>query len=69
MTLAADKLITQITQEISSGVLRPGDQLEESALAARFGVSRTPIREAIRAMVGLGLLETRPRKGAIVLGC
>lgn len=66
MTLAADKLITQITQEISSGVLRPGDQLEESALAARFGVSRTPIREAIRAMVGLGLLETRPRKGAIV---
>jgi DNA-binding GntR family transcriptional regulator len=66
MTLAADKLIAQITQEISSGVLRPGDQLEESALVAKFGVSRTPIREAIRAMVGLGLLETRPRKGAIV---
>ncbi|MFT7491809.1 MAG: DNA-binding GntR family transcriptional regulator [Pseudohongiellaceae bacterium] len=66
MTRAADKLIEQITQEISSGVLKPGDQLEESALAEKFGVSRTPIREAIRAMVGSGFLQTRPRKGAIV---
>jgi DNA-binding GntR family transcriptional regulator len=66
MTRAADKLIAQITQEISSGVLRPGDQLEESVLAEKFGVSRTPIREAIRAMVGCGLLQTIPRKGAIV---
>jgi DNA-binding GntR family transcriptional regulator len=66
MTRAADKLIAQITQEISSGVLRPGDQLEESVLAEKFGVSRTPIREAIRAMVGSGFLQTRPRKGAIV---
>ena len=66
MTRAADKLIAQITQEISSGLLRPGDQLEESALAEKFSVSRTPIREAIRAMVGSGLLQTRPRKGAIV---
>jgi DNA-binding GntR family transcriptional regulator len=66
MTRAADKLIAQITQEISSGVLRPGDQLEESVLAEKFGVSRTPIREAIRAMVGCGFLQTIPRKGAIV---
>ena len=66
MTRAADKLITQITEEITSGILRPGDQLDESALADKYAVSRTPIREAIRAMVGLGLLETRPRKGAIV---
>jgi len=66
MTRAADKLILQITQEISSGLLRPGDQLEEAALAEKFNVSRTPIREAIRAMVGLGLLETKPRKGAVV---
>lgn len=66
MTRAADKLIAQITEEISSGVLRPGDQLEESVLAEKFGVSRTPIREAIRAMVGCGFLQTIPRKGAIV---
>ncbi|MDE0766489.1 MAG: GntR family transcriptional regulator, partial [Amylibacter sp.] len=48
MALAADILIAQITKEISSGLLRPGDQLEETALAERFSVSRTPIREAIR---------------------
>jgi DNA-binding GntR family transcriptional regulator len=66
MTRASDTLIVQIKQDIFSGALRPGDQLEESELAARFGVSRTPIREAIRSMVNCGLLETRPRKGAIV---
>lgn len=66
MTRAADKLITQLTEEISSGILRPGDQIEEAALAEKYALSRTPIREAIRAMVAIGLLETRPRKGAIV---
>jgi DNA-binding GntR family transcriptional regulator len=66
MTRAADKLISQITQDITSGVLQPGYQLKESFLAEKFGVSRTPIREAIRAMVRLGLLETIPRKGARV---
>jgi DNA-binding GntR family transcriptional regulator len=66
MTRAADKLISQITQDITSGVLQPGDQLKESFLAEKFGVSRTPIREAIRAMVRLGLLEAIPRKGVRV---
>lgn len=66
MARTSDKLISEIRKDISSGVLKPGDQLEEAALAQRFGVSRTPIREAIRAMVDCGLLETRSRKGAIV---
>ncbi|MGH1466823.1 MAG: GntR family transcriptional regulator [Cognatishimia sp.] len=66
MVRASDKLIEQLKQEIFSGLLKPGDQLEEADLASRFGVSRTPIREAIRSMVDCGLLETRPRKGAIV---
>ena len=44
MTRAADKLITQLTEEISSGILRPGDQLEEAALAEKYALSRTPIR-------------------------
>ena len=66
MTRSADKLISQITHDISNGTLRPGDQLEEADLADRFQVSRTPIREAIRAMVSNGLLETKPRKGAFV---
>ena len=66
MARSADKLITQITQDISSGALRPGDQLEEADLSERFNVSRTPVREAIGVMVSNGLLETRPRKGAFV---
>lgn len=66
MARSADKLIELLKQEIADGVLKPGDQLEEAALSERFGLSRTPIREAIRSMVDAGLLETRPRKGAIV---
>jgi DNA-binding GntR family transcriptional regulator len=66
MARASDQLIDQLKHEIFSGLLKPGDQLEEADLAARFSVSRTPIREAIRSMVDCGLLETRPRKGAIV---
>jgi len=66
MSRSAEKLTTQIKRDIADGILKPGDQLEESVLAARFGVSRTPIREAVRSMVDCGLLETRPRKGAYV---
>jgi DNA-binding GntR family transcriptional regulator len=66
MSRSAEKLISQIKQDIADGLLKPGDQLEEAALSERFGVSRTPIREAVRSMVDSGLLETRPRKGAFV---
>ncbi len=66
MSRSAEKLTTQIKQDIAEGILKPGDQLEESTLATRFGVSRTPIREAVRSLVDCGLLETRPRKGAFV---
>ena len=66
MARTADKLISDIRKEVSSGVLKPGDQLEVTALAERFGVSRTPIREAIRTLVESGVLETRPRKGSFV---
>ena len=66
MPRVADQLIETLKSEIYKGVLKPGDQLEEARLADRFGVSRTPIREAVRSLVELGLLETRPRKGAFV---
>ena len=56
MARTADKLISDIRKEVSSGTLKPGDQLEVAALAERFGVSRTPIREAIRALVDYGVL-------------
>jgi len=66
MARTADKLISDIRKEVSSGILKPGDQLEVNVLAERFGVSRTPIREAIRTLVESGVLETRPRKGSFV---
>ena len=66
MARTADKLISDIRKEVSSGILKPGDQLEVTALAERFGVSRTPVREAIRTLVETGVLETRPRKGSFV---
>jgi len=66
MRRVADQVVATLKNEIHSGVLKPGDQLEEAALAERFDVSRTPVREAIRSLVESGLLETRSRKGAFV---
>ncbi|MEM8812433.1 MAG: GntR family transcriptional regulator [Pseudomonadota bacterium] len=66
MNRVADQLIETLKQEIHAGTLKPGDQLEEAALAERFAVSRTPVREAVRSLVEGGLLETRSRKGAFV---
>ncbi len=66
MARAADRLIEKLKEDIHSGTLRPGDQLEEASLATRFGVSRTPVREAVRSLVDSGLLEMKSRKGAIV---
>ena len=55
-----------IEEEIATGRLPPGIKLDESELAARFGVSRTPVREALRLLVGEGLLENRPHRGSVV---
>lgn len=51
---------------IISGVLKPGERLMEVQLAERLGVSRTPIREAIRKLELEGLVIMIPRKGAYV---
>lgn len=66
MPRAADKLVNAIQDDIFSGALKPGDRLDELALAERFEVSRTPIREALRTLIDSGLIETRPRHGAFV---
>ena len=49
-----------------SGELAPGFRLDEHLLAQRFGVSRTPVREALRQLAATGLIEMRPRRGALV---
>ena len=56
----------RLTDDIASGVLRPGDRLREVALAERLAVSRTPIREAIKDLEADGLVEHVPRVGAAI---
>ncbi|AWK88383.1 GntR family transcriptional regulator [Azospirillum thermophilum] len=55
-----------LESDIASGALPPGTHLEESALAERFGASRTPVREALRQLASARVVELRPRRGAIV---
>lgn len=65
-TRAADHLRRALEAEILSGVQAPGVRLDETLLAKRFGVSRTPVREALLQLSSSGLIEMRPRQGAIV---
>jgi DNA-binding GntR family transcriptional regulator len=62
----AQKLRDALEDDIVNGVLTPGDRLDEAALADRFRVSRTPIREAFKSLVGSGLVETVPNRGTFV---
>ncbi len=55
-----------IADDIVHGRLAPGAALDETSIAAAFGVSRTPIREAIRQLEAIGLVEARVRRGAVV---
>jgi DNA-binding GntR family transcriptional regulator len=52
--------------EVLSARLRPGQTLSENEVAARLGVSRTPVREAIIRLEGEGLLSVRPQIGTVV---
>ena len=62
----AEELRQQIADDIMSGVLAPGAALDETELARRFAVSRTPVREAIRLLDASGLVEARPHRAAVV---
>lgn len=55
-----------LEDDIFAGRLTPGATLDEEALARRFSVSRTPVREAMLQLIESGLIEKKPRQGAIV---
>lgn len=63
-----DLVFTTLRQAILKGELQPGERLMEIQLAEKMGVSRTPIREAIRKLEKEGLVHMVPRKGAEVAG-
>ncbi|MTV36679.1 GntR family transcriptional regulator [Duganella radicis] len=66
MTTHSATLREQIEEMIAVGELKPGQHLDETELATRFGVSRTPIRETLIQLSSMGLVVIRPRRGAIV---
>ena len=61
-----ESILETIRDAITSGVLKPGEKVAEPELAERFGISRTPIREAFRQLESEGYLTVIPRKGAVV---
>jgi DNA-binding GntR family transcriptional regulator len=61
-----ERILETIRDAIMSGALKPGEKVAEPELAARFGISRTPIREAFRQLESEGYLSVVPRKGALV---
>jgi len=65
MTLA-ESLRQKLEGAIAAGQLEPGSRLDEQEIAQRFGVSRTPVREAFRLMAANNLVELRGRQGATV---
>ena len=62
----AEELRLQLADDIVRGQLEPGAALDETELARRFSVSRTPVREAIRMLAASGLVEMRAHRAAVV---
>jgi DNA-binding GntR family transcriptional regulator len=63
-----DRLAGAIQTRVLSGDVPVGSRLRQEALAEEFGVSRTPVREALRKLQASGLVELLPNRGAIVRG-
>ena len=63
-----EKVFLSLREAILKGYLKSGERLVEKELAEKMGVSRTPIREALRKLDLEGLVLYTPRKGVIVAG-
>jgi len=63
---AQEAVLTELRRAIGSGELRPGEQVLQDALAERFGVSRVPLREALKILEGEGQVVYRPHRGYFV---
>ena len=62
----ADTIREDLEQMIVTGEFADGDRLDEVKLAEKFGVSRTPLREAFQSLAASGLVELIPRRGAFI---
>lgn len=59
-------LVSEIEKLIVNGSMVPGQRLDEMVLAKKYGVSRTPVREAIRALIAIGLVQNTGKQGSQV---
>jgi DNA-binding GntR family transcriptional regulator len=59
-------IVESILADVFHGRLRAGERLVTQDLAARFGVSHTPIREALISLAGIGIIDLEPNRGAVV---
>lgn len=62
--MTPEAIATELRTELMAGVLRPGAELSQVVLAERFGVSRIPVRDALRILAGEGLVEMEANRGA-----
>ncbi len=60
-------LCRQLEHDIATGRLPPGSRLDVKSVAERFGVSRTPAREALLQLAAAGLIDFQPRRGGVVI--
>src|SRR6202047_1356158 len=66
MTTKADDIARALEDEIVSGAVPPGQVLRQEHVCERFGVSRTPVREALQRLEALGLVSAVPNRGVRV---
>lgn len=64
----SESIFIELRSAILRGKLRPGEKLSEQQVCDKFGLSRTPVREAFRQLEVEGLIETIPNRGAFVVG-
>ncbi len=61
-----DELVEHLREMIRSGMLVPGEKIQEMPLCKQYGVSRTPLREALKVLASEGIISLQPRRGAVV---
>jgi DNA-binding GntR family transcriptional regulator len=61
-----EAIVTRVRDMIIEGDLRPGTRIHEGQLGAKLGISRTPLREALKFLASEGLIELSPGRGAVV---
>ncbi|SHO46399.1 GntR family transcriptional regulator [Desulfopila aestuarii] len=61
-----DQVVEYVYNLVLDGVLSPGDQIKESLLAVEMGISRAPIREALKELMTNGIIEYRPQVGNFI---